>query len=280
MKKLSLLIVVCAITAFCLPAAAAEKLEFGVDLPVNSKYMWRGLELNEDPVFQPDVWVKYGGFSLTVWGGMELTGVHNGDRSVTTRGRRERRKTYNDGENGDTGDFTEVDYILKYEREVNDFKFGLGYIYYDYPHTTYPQTYEIFASIGYNCFLSPTLTVYRDFKEADGVYASFGISHELPITSFMSLAMSGTVGFSSRKDSEFFYGESTNSFSDSLITAALKFPITKNITIVPSVSYTALLGPMRGEHINKRDDTFWSGINVEVSILPPSFFVPVGCFNG
>lgn len=248
MKKLSTLIIVCAITAFSSITVHAEKFEFGVDLPVNSKYMWRGLELNEDPVFQPDVWVKYGGFSLTVWGGMELTGVHNGH-----------------GENGDTGDFTEVDYILKYEREVNDFKFGLGYIYYDYPHTSYAQTYEVFASIGYNVFLSPTLTVYRDFKEADGFYATFGISHEIPLTSFMTLAMSGTLGFSSKNDSEFFYGESSNTCSDGLITAALKFPITQNITIIPSVNYSALLGSVRDKHINKRDDTFWSGINIALS---------------
>jgi hypothetical protein len=216
MKQASLFIVFCAISLLTIRTACAEEFEFGVDLPVNSKYMWRGLELNEDPVFQPDVWVKYGGFSLTVWGGLELTDVHDGDRSVTTIGPRERFKIYNEGQNGDRGDFTEVDYILKYEHEINGFKLGLGYIYYDYPHTTYAQTYEVFATVGYNCFLSPTLAVYRDFKEADGFYAAFGLSHEIPIKTYCTLALSGTLGFSSRNDSYFFYGVRTTTISDSL----------------------------------------------------------------
>ena len=94
MKKLSAMIIVFAIAAFYSPAAAEEKFEFGFDLPVNSKYMWRGLELDEDPVFQPDVWVKYGGFSLTIWGGMELTDANETHGSTTSRGIRGRRKIW------------------------------------------------------------------------------------------------------------------------------------------------------------------------------------------
>ena len=141
----------------------------------------------------------------------------------------------------------------------------MGYIYYKYPHTSFANTYEVFASVGYNCFLSPTLTTYRDFKEADGLYTTFGISHEIPIKTYCTLALSGTIGFSSKKDSEFFYGKKIGTFSDSLLTAALKIPLTKNISIIPSVNYTALLGSLRGRDINKQNDTFWSGINVALS---------------
>ena len=94
MKKFSTMIIVCAIAAFYSPAAAENKLEFGVDLPVNSKYMWRGLELDEDPVFQPDVWVKYAGFSLTIWGGLELTDANESHGSTVSKGIRGRREIY------------------------------------------------------------------------------------------------------------------------------------------------------------------------------------------
>lgn len=229
---------------------SAWAFEFGVDLPVNSKYMWRGLELNEDPVFQPDVWISYKGFNLTVWGNMELTSIYNGH-----------------GENGDPGDFTEVDYTLKYEGDFDKLNYSLGYIYYDYPHTAYDSTYELFGSIGYDVLLSPTLTVYRDLKEADGWYMSLGISHEvaLPRVLNSTLTLSGAIGFSSENHTELYYGEGSNTCTDSLVSAALEIPVTGNIAIIPSVNYSALLGSVRDKHLNKRDDAFWCGVNVAFS---------------
>ena len=226
---------------------AASAFEFGVDLPVNSKYMWRGLELNEDPVFQPDVWVKYKGLSLTVWGNMELTGIYNGP-----------------GENGARGNFTELDYILKYEGSLDNFSYTAGYIYYDYPHTSYPCTYEIFGSIGYDTLLSPALTVYRDLKEADGWYTTFGLSHEIELQKFINstLTLSGTIGFSSKNHTKFYYGKDATTFTDSLLSAALKIPVTDTIAIIPTINYSALLGSMRGEGLNKQNDTFWCGVNL------------------
>ena len=72
-------------------------LSVETNLGVNSKYLWRGIEMNEDPVFQPEVKFGFKGFSATVWGNLELTSVHNGH-----------------GEDGDSGDFTEIDYIFDY----------------------------------------------------------------------------------------------------------------------------------------------------------------------
>lgn len=241
MKALPVVAVIMAFVFFPF-SSYAEELEFGTDLQVNSKYMWRGLEINKDPQFQPDAWMSYGGFTLTVWGGMDLT-----DR------------------NDEKMNFSEIDYIIEYERTFDKVICGLGYIYYDYPSTDYAWTHEVFASVGYDVFLTPTLTVYRDMREGKGWYATFGLSHEIPITTYCTLALSGSLGFSSKDDSEYFYGESTNSFSDSLITVALQFPVTENITIIPSVNYTALLGPMRNENINNHDDTFWGGVNVALS---------------
>lgn len=247
-KKLFWFCILCGV--WCMLSRQAQAVEFGVDLPVNSKYMWRGLELNEDPVFQPDVWIKYKGLSLTVWGNMELTNVHNGH-----------------GENGETGDFTEVDYILKYENSFNKFKYSAGYIYYDYPHTNYACTYEVFGSIGYDILLSPTLTVYRDFKEADGWYSTLGVSHAIELQKLMNstLTLSGTIGFSSENHTKFYYGKDASTFTDSLLSAALKIPVTDSIAIIPTVNYSALLGSMRGEGLNKQNDTFWCGVNVTFS---------------
>jgi hypothetical protein len=243
----------CCLVALCLyggMSSVASAVEFGIDLPVNSKYMWRGLELNEDSVFQPEAWVKYKSLSLRVWSNMELTDVHNGH-----------------GENGDSGDFTQVNYILQYENSIDKIKFNGGYIYYDYPHTSYPGTWELFGSIGFDMLLSPTLTVYRDFKEADGWYSTFGLSHAIELNQFLNstLNLSGNIAFSSENHTKYYYGKDTNTFTNSLLSAGLKIPITDAIAIVPTVNYSALLGSMRDEGLNKRNDTFWCGIKVSCS---------------
>ncbi len=90
MKKAAL----CIVIMICSISPPASGFEFGANLPVNSKYMWRGIELNKEAVFQPDIWARYKGFTFTVWGNLELTDVHNGHR-----------------ENGETGDFTEINFI-------------------------------------------------------------------------------------------------------------------------------------------------------------------------
>jgi len=230
-------------------------VEFGVDLPINSTYMWRGLELNEDPVFQPAVWAGFRGFSLTVWGNMEMTNAYNGH-----------------GEDGDSGDFTEIDYILAYAGSLHKLNYSLGYIYYDYPHTAYAGTYEFFGSISYDLFVSPALTVYRDFKEADGWYAVVSLSHEHELKKVFgsTLMASASMGYSSENHSAFYYGSGHAIFSDSQLSLGLKIPLSENISITPSIHYSALLdGAVRGRGLNKRDDTLWCGLTLAFGFEGP-----------
>jgi len=229
----------------CMPDPQSQAVEFGVDLPVNSKYMWRGLEVDKDPVFQPDVWVSYKGLSLTVWGNLELTNAHDMQHN-----------------------FTEVDYTLKYAATFDKLNYSAGYIYYDFPHTTSSKTQELFASFGYDTILSPTITVYRDIDEVDGWYTTLGLSHSIEFKQLLNstLTISETVGFSSANHSKFYYGKNTSAFSDSLLSAGLKIPVTESIAIVPSVSYTALLDKsIRGSDLHQRNNILWCGVNIAFS---------------
>ena len=227
---------------WCMLNRQAQAVEFGVDLPVNSKYMWRGLDVDKDPVFQPDVWINYKGLSLTVWGNLELTNAHDMQHN-----------------------FTEVDYTLKYAAAFDKLNYSAGYIYYDFPHTSCRKTQEFFASLGYDTILSPTITVYRDIDEVDGWYSTLGLSHSIELKQLLNstLTISETVGFSSANHSKFYYGRNTSAFSDSLLSAGLKIPVTESIAIVPSVSYSALLDKsIRGADLNQRNNILWCGVNV------------------
>lgn len=67
-----------------------------------SKYIRRGQNLNDDPVFQTGINLSYSKLTATIWGNMDLTSI-----------------------NGNGGDFSELDYYLDYSSEVPGIK-GVG----------------------------------------------------------------------------------------------------------------------------------------------------------
>ena len=74
-------------------AQGQESKSISIDLTADffGKYIWRGQNLSDDPVFQPGVSVGYGNFTAGVWGNMDLTNI-----------------------NGNSGDFSEMDYSIDY----------------------------------------------------------------------------------------------------------------------------------------------------------------------
>ena len=87
--------------------AEEPKVEVDAEALVVSKYVWRGLEVNEDPVLQPALTVTYGGFSFNIWGNMDLTDFGE-DECVYTSDCESR-----------AGQFTEIDLTLDYSRSFD-----------------------------------------------------------------------------------------------------------------------------------------------------------------
>ncbi|MCP4716369.1 MAG: hypothetical protein GY868_14715 [Deltaproteobacteria bacterium] len=254
MKKvfiLSMLAVLLVLQGNLYAAEEGLGIEFGADIAVNSKYLWRGIEFNEDPVFQPDVWVSFKGFSAIIWGNMELSNVYN-----------------DHGEEGEAGDFTEVDYILDYSGSFKKINYSVGWLYYDFPHTGFTDTHEAYIAMGYDCFLAPTFTLYRDLRANDGYYLTFSISHDIELKKLLNstLSTSAAVGCASKRMTRYYYGERKEAVTDSLISASLTIPITDNISIIPAVNYSALLdGGIRDDNIADKDDNLWFGVNIALS---------------
>ena len=94
---------------------AADKVDLELTANFMGKHIWRGQNLSDDPVLQPGVSASYNGLTAGIWGNMDLTNI-----------------------NGNSGDFSEVDYSLDYSGAIPGFE-GAGYyvgvIYYDFPGT-------------------------------------------------------------------------------------------------------------------------------------------------
>jgi len=247
---------VLALAVACVVAAGAHAEEpkepekqwsAGVDLTYNSKYVWRGINVTNDPVFQPSVTFAWKGLSLNVWGNMDLTNV-----------------------NGNNDEFNELDFTLDYSGSVGKLGYSVGVIYYHFPNTPFPGTTELYGSLGLDVLLSPTLTVYADIDEADGFYATLSVGHTFEdVVKFSELASMGieagaSVGFADGDHNAYYFGVDDSGPVD--VTVGVSFPIAvgEHVTVTPALNYSNLLDDDLADGVG-RDSNFWAGVTLGFS---------------
>jgi hypothetical protein len=203
-----------------------EKVAIGLTADFMSKYIWRGQNIDDDPVFQPSLSVSYKGFTAAVWGNLEMTNI-----------------------NGNSGEFSEIDYSIDYSSAVPDMK-GIGYsvgaIYYDFPATSAAGTTEVYWGLNFDLPLSPSITVYHDVDEAEGAYVSlaaeqsiekiFELSPQLPV----GLDIGASLGWGSGSYNRYYWGTGQSKLQD--LVFSVSFPIkVGGWAIAPSLNYVTLL---------------------------------------
>ncbi len=231
------------------PAVApdAEKpWSVGLDLTYNSKYVWRGIEVTEDPVLQPSVTFACGDLSLNIWGNMDTTDVNDFDNQ-----------------------FLEIDYTIDYSTSWKCLEFSVGAIHYAFPQAHVFDTTEVYGAIGLDVLTSPTLTVYTDVDETDGVYMllSFGHSFEdcwQPCEGVsMGIDLAAGFAWGSRKHNQFYYGTGSG-WADATVSLGLPFAIGDHVTVTPSANVSWILDDDISSALGE-DSLFWAGITFAVS---------------
>jgi len=226
------LVCVLSLTAYAeetsVPAVSDEPaLGVGVSTAFMSKYIWRGQLLNDDYVMQPSVGINYGNFSASLWGNVDMTDYHDND-----------------------WEFTEYDWTLGYSNTVPGIDFlsySVGAIYYYFPSVgDDSDTIEVYAGLGLDMPLSPTLTMYRDVDEIDGTYLALSVSHSIENIFELSPGMpvgmdiSASTGWGSENYNKGYWGVNSSKMND--LTLSVGFPVVMGSwTITPSVSYVTLL---------------------------------------
>ncbi|MBM4103746.1 MAG: hypothetical protein FJ263_06805 [Planctomycetes bacterium] len=260
-------------------------LGFNVSTAFMSKYIWRGQLLNDDYVMQPSVGASYGGLSASLWGNVDMTNYHRQrDGGGVSYG------------HSNEWEFTEYDWTIGYADKIpgsDILKYSVGVIYYYFPSGTDEgilahDTTEVYAGLGLDTFLSPTVTLYRDIDEFDGTYAAFSVSHaiekifELSPDMPVGMTASASVGWGSASYNKG-YWDSTQTFEkgSSLqdLTVSVGFPVVvMGWTVTPSVNYVTLLdsdirktdaysnGSIAGHSTNKTcSDYFFTGLTLSRS---------------
>ncbi len=253
MKKLRCLIIGLSVLFLGNSVVFAEN-EVGFELTSDyfGKYIWRGQNLSDDPVFQPGLSISYGNLTAGIWGNMDLTNI-----------------------NGNSGDFSEMDYSLDYSSTfpgIEGVGYSVGVIYYDFPGTTTKDTTEVYWGLNFDLPLSPSITVYHDVDEAEGSYVSLAFGHsieriaELGPDIPVGMEIGTSLGWGSGSYNKYYWGTDQSKLQD--LTLSVSFPMEiGGWTVAPSLNYVTLLSDdIRDTDVYGTDsDFFFAGISLSKS---------------
>lgn len=230
-------------------AAAEQPREWAMvfDSAFYGKYVWRGINTVNDPVWQPALTFSWRNFSFNAWGNMDLT-----------------------DQNDQRNRFTEVDLTGAYNVSWRGLDLSTGAVNYQFPNPGAPATTEIFASARVSKVpLSPTLALYQDVDEARGMYANLALSRTFPAfaqwdeAGSVALDAAASAGFGSSDYNHFYHGVGRAAFSDALVSVGLPISLSKRCLLRPSANASSLLdGRLRD--VSDKADNVWFGLSLNV----------------
>ena len=238
MKLRSVLLLVMMV---CLTATPVLALDFegSASLGVYDKYLWRGIDLSDSTaVTQGAAEISANGFKLGVWANAQLgtDGAYDGGR------------------------INEVDLTLEYGFSLGEMlSLSVGNISYALEDLN--DTNEAYAGVTVNTLLSPTLTAYWDWDEAEenGLFYSAAVSHTFEPCSHAGINLGALVSYNDKSD------YAVGNYSDwhnYELNASVDFKPIENLTITPSLLYST---PISDEAKQAIDSEWLAGLNLSYS---------------
>ncbi len=229
-----------------IPRDSEKSWLFDADATFNTKYVWRGIDRNDDPVLQTAVYFSFQGLSVGAWGNLDLT-----------------------DENDRSGEFSEGQYAADYTWLWSEVRMSVGAIYYDFPGSNRDSTSEVYVGAGLNMPLSPTLMLFYDFDEADGAYIPLSLSYSLPDgwtiaqDVRMTATIFGSVAYGTSDYNDHYYGVNDSAFTDAQVGLMLPIVVTPNFKVTPLIRFTSLLDSDIRDNMDD-DDNLVIGVGAEV----------------
>jgi uncharacterized protein (TIGR02001 family) len=247
-KMRKVMVVTCGVCLLLSGVSFALDSGIGIDVTTDfySKYVWRGQNLTDDWVMQPGVSTSFGGFTLGIWGNVDMT-----------------------DENGEEWEFTEIDYSIDYSGSLTDVVgYSVGYIYYEFPSVG-GDTYEFYGGLSADVALSPSVTWYYDADEVEGSYVSFAIGHSFEEIAKLSedtpigMDIGLNVGWADSDYNVAYWGVDDSGFND--LTLSIGFPMEiGGWSVSPSVNYVKLIdSDIRSSASD--DDIVYAGVSIGTS---------------
>ena len=221
MKFRTLLGILTALAGFSGSAGSIGPVDVSVEAAVMSKDLWRGIALNEDPVFQPSVTLGIGGASLNIWGNMDFTSYQDKKRH-----------------------FTETDFTLDYTLEFPLLSLSAGALRYQYADIAgYIPTTELYVGAESGVPGGPSLKIYQDVDKGRGTYIEAGAKQSFPVAPFAGLEVSASLGWGSAMHNRFNYDipGMKSALTDFSLGAGLPIGLGKILSVTPSIQWVSCI---------------------------------------
>jgi hypothetical protein len=231
---------------------------FTAEAALVSSHVWRGQVLNNDFVIQPQLTASQYGVSLNIWGNFDL------------------------GKNylGVQGNLSEVDVTLAYTLpiNVNEIAIDVGIIGYSYPANgdfidpigiNKKSTTELYAGatvLSFQQYVIPSVTLFGDVNEADGVYILFDVVAPYQISEYLSVEGGISAGWGNTSYNDYYWGGNQDAgWNDYNFYGNLRYEILDNLTGYANLTYTLVEGGSLSDAasaIYESDQKFWGGVNI------------------
>lgn len=247
--------------------------EFSLEMSMDyaSKYIWRGIAVNDDPVLQPSTTIGYGGLGFNWWGNFDLT---DGDRppfdgDPTTPG----IQAVDPDSSVREDNFSEYNWTIFYGDSIEDIEWEVGFIEYYFPGTGDGEdndTQEVYAKAGLDTYLKPTLSVYYDIEEIHGFYGKFDVEHGwvLDDDEQFEFSLGASIAYASSDYHDGYFGVNDDGFTDATVFAALTCAVTEQFSVAYTLNYSTLVDSDvedAADASGKDSDNVWFAWNVAYS---------------
>ncbi len=224
-----------------------EKLEFYASAAFAGSYIWRGMPVNDEPVLQPDLGISKGGFSLDIWGNIDLTDFG-------------KEAGYGD----QAGNLTEIDYTASYEHSFDKLTVFGGFVTYTFPNLHLNSSTEAFLGLNLDVPSQPTLTYNMDVDgnyTSPAAYIALDLSHSFSVYEQGDISItidpSAHLGYSTQEFCKTYYGhrnEMDDSWHDWALGVAVPISLPYGFAITPSYSFSSLIDPELRDIVNDHWD--------------------------
>lgn len=217
-----------------------------------TKYIWRGQNIVDDPVVQPEVSIGKYGLTFSYWGNI----------STASSQRRWTEHDYGLDYTFNIGQAKELLGIGKAQRPrlLDRLGFSLGHIFYVFPEYSGKDfnSEEFYFGASYDCFLRPSFKWYVDYARGAGSYLQFAIGHAFDLQNGMSLKVNTTLAYNA---GQWGYGYK---FAPLLLSAEFSVPLFRYFTLTPNINYSVALDRGSEEGLAYGSE-FYGGVKVSAA---------------
>lgn len=251
MKKMILagIVLSLAVMAASSPALAAIEVEGDAYIGGYDKYLWRGFNLSGgQPVIQGGVDLSAKGFALSYWTNVQASS-DNFDKTDST-------------DDYTAGEVTETDITFSYSFDLGELvSVSVGNIYYILQFPGLVNTNEIYLSVGLNTLLSPAISIYHDWDEAeeDGMFYTASVGHSFDLSDSLSLSLGALVSYNG--ESDYAVGDYSD-WHNYELSAGVDYAINEQFSVSPSVVFSS---PISDDAKHALDSEVAAGIKVTMT---------------